>query len=49
MIEDTLAWAILALVLSTRWFSSSVIRDRLYFARWVLTVILVIQVITDGG
>lgn len=48
MIEHTTAWLILALILSTRWFDSSVVRARLDLTRWLLIVILVLSVLTDG-
>jgi hypothetical protein len=48
MIEHTTAWIILVLILSTRWFDSSVVRARLELTRWFLIVILILSVLTDG-
>ncbi len=48
MFTDIIAWSILALILSTRWFESSVLRERLHLTRWFLIVILVTLVLTDG-
>ena len=43
MFEHTIAWLILALILSTRWFDSSIVREYLHLTRWILTVILVLN------